>query len=129
MDSNEKNSIHKVIENINKFIDSNSSGQKKKKSYNNKHKKEKNDKKHSANNLQKANNNNNNKEKKSSKKIESKRLKDLFSEENVIGGYMHTEGNNVDIHDIKNKILRNNNFKSKQFKERRRLLNYLFLIY
>lgn len=115
MDSNEKKSINNAIEDISKFMNSNSSSGK---NNNNKvtgytvksgNKKEK---------------------KKSSNKIDSKRLKDLFNDEQNQGNYMHTEGNEADIHELKNKILKNNNFKSKQFKDRKNIfIIYLYYSY
>ena len=103
MDSNEKESINNEIENINKFMDSSSAK----------------NKKHSKNNVKSGNN----KEKKTSKKIESKRLKALINDEKAYGDYMHTEGNNAEIHELKNMILRNNNFQSKKFKESNFIFN------
>ncbi len=114
IDSNEKKSISKVIENINKFMDSNSSSHKKDRLINNYN----NNKKHSENSGKRFTKTTiKTIEKKSSKKIEGKRLKDLIKDEIAGNGdYLSSEGNNADIDELKNKILRNNNFKWKKFK-------------
>lgn len=111
MDSNEKILINNVIENINKFMDSNSSSTKNKEK-----------KKHSYKDVKTSKA----KDKKSAKKVESKRLKDLINEgESGRADGLYTEGNAADIHDLKNKILKNNDFQSKKFKERK-FNEYLF---